>query len=83
MNSFKLSDVITEWVDGSVRVCYNREVVARLEYDHLAQITWVWVKPSYRRQGIAKLMLSEVERRTGLIARPLPPVSKLAQGLFR
>ena len=83
MNSFKLTDTIIEWVDGSIRVCYNLEIIARLEYDNTAQIRWIWVNPEYRRQGIARMMLSEVERRTGLLARPLPPVSDLAQGLFQ
>lgn len=82
MSSFALSDTIIEWVDGSIRVCYNREMIARLEYDPTAQIRWIWVNPEYRRRGVARMMLAEVERRTGLAVTPLPPVSDLARGLF-
>lgn len=83
MNSFKLTDTIIEWVDGSIRVCYNRETIARIEYDNTAQIRWIWVNVEYRRRGLARMMLSEVERRTGLVATPLPPVSDAAKGLFQ
>ena len=82
MDSFRISDAIVVWVDGSISVCYNHEMIAKLEYEPTAQIRWIWVEPKYRRQGLAKLMLAEVERRTGLIAYPLPPVSDAAQGLF-
>ena len=83
MNSFKLSDVVVECIDGSVYVCYNDSMIAHLEYDHTAQIRWIWVDPDYRRRGLAKLMLAEVERRTRLVAHPLPPVSESARQLFR
>lgn len=83
MHLISLAKTITEWVDGSIRIYYNNTLIARLEYDQLAQVRWIWVEPQYRRQGLAKLMLSEVERRTGLISKPLPPVSESARGLFR
>ena len=83
MNLFKLSDVVVKWVDWSVYASYNNVMIAQLESEPTAQIRWIWVDPQYRRQGVAKLMLTEVERRTGLIAHPLPPVSVSAQNLFQ
>lgn len=78
-----LTDTSTEWTAGSVRVFYHRELIARLEYEDTAQIRWIWVEPRFRRNGVAKMMLAEVERRTGKIAHPLPPVNECARGLFR
>ena len=82
MSLFNLTDTALECIDGSVRVCYNKQMIATLEYDSMAQIRWIWVDPEYRRQGVARRMISEVERRTGLIATPLPPVADCARGLF-
>lgn len=83
MDSFRLSDLVIEWVDGSIRVYYSGMVIARLEYEDTAQVRWIWTDPGFRRNGVAKMMLAEVERRTGKIAHPLPPVSECARGLFR
>ena len=83
MNSFALTKTNLEWVAGSIRVFYQQEMIARLEYENNALIRWIWVEPQYRRYGVAKMMLSEVERRTGLVAYPMPPVSILAQVLFK
>ena len=83
MNSLRLTDTCLECADGTCRVFYRGVMIAQTDYENDALIRWIWVKPQYRRQGLAKMMLAEIERKTSHVAHPLPPVSQLAQSLFK
>jgi ribosomal protein S18 acetylase RimI-like enzyme len=83
MNSLQLADTKIQNSLGSCCVFYGDDVIASAEYESDALIRWIWVEPKYRQQGLARMMLAEIERRTGRVAHPLPPVSALAQPLFK
>ena len=82
MNSFPINDIHLEFRAGRCCVFYHGEMIALTEFDDDGLIRWIWVGPRYRHQGLAKLMLREIERRTHHVARALPPVTAMAQPLF-
>ena len=71
-----------QYLTDSIVVQYNNSMVARIEYTDQAQIRDIFVQPEYRRQGIARYLITLMERRTGHIATPMLPVSKLGRFLF-
>lgn len=69
--------------DGEhLAACLQHRMVGSVEFAEDGQIRHIWVDSQHRRQGLARLMLTEVERRTGHVVYPLPPVSELARSLF-
>ena len=71
-----------EYLTDSINLRYNKKTIARVEYNNRAMITNIYVDPDYRRQGLARYLVTLVERRTGLIATAMPPVSELGGFLF-
>ena len=52
-------------------------------YNSRAEIRDVFVIAEARQQGIGRQLIQEVERRTGLIVKPMPPVTILGEFLFK
>ena len=75
-------DFETRYLTGSIVLVYNKQNIAQIEYNNRAMITNIHVDPDYRRQGLARYLVTLVERRTGLIATAMPPVSELGRFLF-
>lgn len=76
-------DCETQYLTDCISLKYNKKNIARVEYNSRAMITHIFVDTHYRRRGIAKYLLTLVERRTGLIVTPMPPVTALGRLLFR
>lgn len=76
-------DCQTQYLTGSIILKYKQKIIAWVEYNNRAMITSVYVEPDYRRQGLAKYLVALVERRTGLIATAMPPVTELGRLLFQ
>ena len=75
-------DCVTRYLTDSIVLRYNKQDIARIEYNNRAMITNIYVDPPYRQQGLARYLVTLVERRTGLIATAMPPVSELGRFLF-
>lgn len=82
MNLWLRPDFETRYLTDSIMLRYNQRNIAQVEYNSRAMITHIYVEPDYRRQGLAKYLISLVERRTGLVVTPMPPVSDLGRFLF-
>ena len=53
-----------------------------VRYQHDGAVEYIFVRGLYRRQGLARRLLQEVEQLTGCQPYPLPPISPLGAKLF-
>ena len=54
-----------------------------VRYNAEAEVEYIFVNPMYRRQGLAKKLLSIVEEKTKIIPTPQDPISPLGEKLFK
>lgn len=66
-----------------IEVMYNERMIAFVEFTDDAKIRAISVDTQYRRRGIATYLIDLVERRTGIIPTPIPPVSELGRLLLK
>ena len=53
-----------------------------VRYNQTAEVEYIFVNPMFRRQGLAKKLLSIVEKKTKLKPTPQDPISPLGKKLF-
>ena len=53
-----------------------------VRYNQSAEVEYIFVNPMFRRQGLAKKLLSIVEKKTKLKPTPQDPISPLGEKLF-
>ena len=53
-----------------------------IRYNESAEVEYIFVNPLFRRQGLAKKLLSIVEKRTKIKPTPQDPISPLGKKLF-
>ena len=53
-----------------------------VRYNEEAQVEYIFVNPMFRRQGLAKKLLSIVEKKTKIKPTPQDPISPLGEKLF-
>jgi hypothetical protein len=53
-----------------------------VRYNEEAQVEYIFVNPMFRRQGLAKKLLSIVEKKTKIKPTPQNPISPLGEKLF-
>ena len=53
-----------------------------VRYNQSAEVEYIFVNPMFRRQGLAKKLLSIVEKKTKLKPTPQDPISPLGKKLF-
>ena len=54
-----------------------------VRYNTEAEIEYIFVNPLFRRQGLAKKLLSIVEEKTKIKPIPQDPISPLGEKLFK
>jgi len=68
---------------GNVLATESGRTVGYAVYNSRAEIRDIFVNVEYRRQGVGRQLIQEVERRTGLVVKPMPPVTILGKYLFK
>ena len=53
-----------------------------VRYNQSAEVEYIFVNPMFRRQGLAKKLLSIVEKKTKIKPTPKDPISPLGEKLF-
>ena len=53
-----------------------------VRYNETAEVEYIFVNPMFRRQGLAKKLLSIVEKKTKIRPKPQDPISPLGEKLF-
>ena len=54
-----------------------------VRYNTKAEVEYIFVNPIFRRQGLAKKLLSIIEKKTKIKPTPLDPISPLGEKLFK
>ena len=54
-----------------------------VRYNEKAEVEYIFVNPMFRRQGLAKKLLSIVEEKTKIKPTPQDPISPLGNKLFK
>jgi hypothetical protein len=80
-NSNKISYDIDQ-SDGVITFKNINTTLGFIRYNQAAEVEYIFVNPMFRRQGLAKKLLSIVEKKTKLKPTPQNPISPLGEKLF-
>ena len=68
--------------DGVITFKNINTTLGFVRYNEEAQVEYIFVNPMFRRQGLAKKLLSIVEKKTKIKPTPQDPISPLGEKLF-
>ena len=69
--------------DGVITFKNINTTLGFVRYNETAVIEYIFVNPMFRRQGLAKKLLSIVEEKTKIEPTPKEPISPLGERLFK
>jgi len=69
--------------DGVITFKNTNTTLGFVRYNTEAEIEYIFVNPMFRRQGLAKKLLSIVEEKTKIKPKPQDPISPLGERLFK
>lgn len=82
MNNIKLSDHELIVSDGVIIYKNKNTTLGFVRFDMEGKVEYIFVNPSFRRQGLAKKLLELIKQKTGKKLIPQKPVSPLGRKLF-
>tara|TARA_B100000780_G_scaffold216475_1_gene155832 strand:+ start:40 stop:312 length:273 start_codon:yes stop_codon:yes gene_type:complete len=83
MNNLDNTNYDVELSDGVIIFKNNNTTLGFVRYDTEAEVEYIFVNPIFRRQGLAKKLLSIVEEKTKIKPKPQEPISLLGEKLFK
>ena len=69
--------------DGVITFKNINTTLGFVRYNTEAEVEYIFVNPIFRRQGLAKKLLSIVEEKTKIKPMPQDPISPLGEKLFK
>ena len=69
--------------DGVITFKNINTTLGFVRYNEIAEVEYIFVNPIFRRQGLAKKLLSIVEEKTNIKPTPQEPISPLSERLFK
>ena len=69
--------------DGVITFKNINTTLGFIRYNDTAQVEYIFVNPMFRRQGLAKKLLSIVKEKTKIKPTPQEPISPLGEKLFK
>ena len=69
--------------DGVITFRNINTTLGFIRYNKAAEVEYIFVNPMFRRQGLAKKLLSIVEKKTKIKPTPQDPISLLGEKLFK
>ena len=69
--------------DGVISFKNINTTLGFARYNAEAEVEYIFVNPMFRRQGLAKKLLSIVEEKTNIKLTPQDPISSLGERLFK
>ena len=69
--------------DGVISFKNINTTLGFVRYNAEAEVEYIFVNPMFRRQGLAKKLLSIVEEKTNIKPTPQEPISPLGENLFK
>ena len=83
MNNLENINYDVDLNDGVITFKNINTTLGFVRYNEAAEVEYIFVNPIFRRQGLAKKLLSIVEEKTRLKPTPLDPISPLGEKLFK
>jgi len=83
MNNLDKINYDVDLGDGVITFKNINTTLGFVRYNETAEIEYIFVNPMFRRQGLAKKMLSIVEEKTQIKPIPQDPISRLGGRLFK
>jgi GNAT superfamily N-acetyltransferase len=78
--SWAALDVVAD--DGVVLIRDANTTIGYCRHTADGDIEYIFVNPAWRRRGVGRRLLAEVEQRCGRRGRPLAPISPLGRRFF-
>ena len=69
--------------DGVITFKNINTTLGFVRYNETSEVEYIFVNPMFRRQGLAKKLLSIVEEKTKIKHMPQDPISPLGEKLFK
>ena len=69
--------------DGVINFKNINTTLGFVRYNEGAEVEYIFVNPMFRRQGLARKLLSIVEKKTKINPTPQNPISPLGEKLFK
>ena len=70
-------------IDGVITFKNINTTIGFVRYNKKAEVEYIFVNPMFRRKGLAKKLLSIVERKIKIKPTPKDPISPLGEKLFK
>ena len=83
MNELNNTNYDISFSDGVVTFKNINTTIGFVRYNEEAEVEYIFVNPMFRRQGLAKKLLSIVEEKTKIEPTPQDPISPLGERLFK
>ena len=83
MNELNNTNYDISFSDGVVTFKNINTTIGFVRYNEEAEVEYIFVNPMFRRQGLAKKLLSIVEEKTKIEPTPQDPISPLGEKLFK
>ena len=83
MNNLDNTNYDVNLNDGVITFKNNNTTLGFVRYNEAAEIEYIFVNPMFRRQGLAKKLLSIVKKKTKINPTPQNPISPLGEKLFK
>ena len=68
--------------DGVITFKNINTTLGFVRYNEAAEVEYIFVNPMFRRKGLARKLLSIVEKKTKIKPTPQDPISPLGEKLF-
>ena len=69
--------------DGVITFKNINTTLGFVRFNEIAEVEYIFVNPLFRRQGLAKKLLSIIEEKTKIKPMPQDPISPLGEKLFK
>ena len=83
MNNFDETNYDINLSDGVITFKNINTTLGFVRYNAEAEVEYIFVNPMFRRQGLAKKLLSVVKEKTKIKPIPQDPISPLGEKLFK
>ena len=83
MNNLDEANYDVDLSDGVITFKNINTTLGFVRYNAEAEVEYIFVNPIFRRQGLAKKLLSIVKKETKIKPTPQDPISHLGEKLFK
>ena len=83
MNNSDNKNYDVDLSDGVITFKNINTTLGFIRFNAAAEVEYIFVNPIFRRQGLAKKLLSIVEKKTKIKPTPQDPISPLGEKLFK